>query len=252
MRTELRQLPLFPSTDSPGNEPDLSIRVSNRARRLSIKVFPRGQVEVVVPRRTRATAVRAFVAEHREWINEARASFAEQHPPEPFSLPARVELPAIGRSFRVVYARPEKQARSVRFRASDNSVTLSGQTGDDGLCVSALKRWLAGVAREEFEPRLRVLSARTGDGFSRMHVRGQRTCWGSHSTRGTISINYCLLFLEPPLVRYLMIHELCHARHMNHSRRFWSRVGQFEPDYKDLDRRLTEGWKQVPVWLGFC
>jgi predicted metal-dependent hydrolase len=71
-------------------------------------------------------------------------------------------------------------------------------------------------------------------------VRGQKTCWGSHSSTGTISINYCLLFLEPALVRYLMVHELCHARHMNHSRRFWRAVGLHEPDYERLDRVVED------------
>ena len=116
-------------------------------------------------------------------------------------------------------------------------------------CVAALKRWLTGLAREELEPWLRSLSALTGDAFRRMQVRGQKTCWGSHSSTGTISINYCLLFLEPALVRYLMIHELCHARHMNHSRRFWRAVARHEPDYKQLDRELGEAWSRVPGWL---
>ena len=48
----------------------------------------------------------------------------------------------------------------------------------------------------------------------------------------------------------LMIHELCHARHMNHSRRFWRRVGRFEPDYRRLDKSLGESWKVMPNWLG--
>ena len=51
------------------------------------------------------------------------------------------------------------------------------------------------------------------------------------------------------LVRYLMIHELCHARHMNHSRRFWRAVARHEPDYKQLDRELGESWSRVPGWL---
>jgi predicted metal-dependent hydrolase len=59
-----------------------------------------------------------------------------------------------------------------------------------------------------------------------------------------------LLFLAPELVRYLMIHELCHARHMNHSRRFWQRVGRFEPDYRHLDKALGESWISIPAWLG--
>lgn len=245
-----KQLVLFPDAEEPGNTPGFSVRVSGRARRLSIKVFPRGRVEVVVPRRTRAGAVQAFVAEHRDWIDNSLAAFAKLHPPEPFVLPDIVDLPSIEQRFRVRYERPTP-GKTVRYRCQGNVVVLSGATVDEALCVRALKRWLAALAKVEMAPKLQALSVATGNPYQRMHVRGQRTCWGSHSCSGTISINYCLLFLEPELVRYLMIHELCHARHMNHSRRFWKLVGKFEPRYRSLDKGLTESWKRIPVWLGF-
>ena len=243
-----RQLKLFTDTERPGDSPGFSVRESGRAKRLSIKVYPRGRVEVVVPRRTRARDVQSFVDEHRDWIEQTRASFAAKHAPEPFALPDRVNLAAIGRSYRVAY-RPRKDAGTVRFRRHGDLLALTGGTSDEANCIAALKRWLAVVAKEELEPWLRALSARTGDSFKRMQVRGQKTCWGSHSSTGTISINYCLLFLEPALVRYLMIHELCHARHMNHSRRFWRAVGLHEPDYQRLDRELGESWSKIPTWL---
>ena len=249
MQSAARQLRLFADSEEPGDTPGFSVRESKRARRLSIKVFPRGRVEVVVPKRTSARAVREFVEANQEWIDRSRAAFAAELPPEPFVLPNLVNLPAIGRQFRVRYVR-RKDATSVRYRTSADLVTLSGCTGDDKLCVAALRRWLASVARAEFLPRLEALSQLTDNPFKRMHVRGQRTCWGSHSSTGTISINYCLLFLEPDLLRYLMVHELCHARHMNHSRRFWRRVGRFEPDYKRLDKALGHSWKVIPTWLG--
>ncbi|MGI9200292.1 MAG: M48 family metallopeptidase, partial [Woeseiaceae bacterium] len=222
MTETAQQLALF-ANEEPDITSGFSVRQSHRARRLSIKVFPRGRVEVVVPPRTRPEVIQAFVQENTEWINSARASFAEMHPPEPFMLPNVIDLPAIGRRYRVRYER-QATAKTVRYRSASNSVVLSGRTGDDKLCVAALKRWLASIAKTEFAPRLEQLSRETGDSFKKMHVRGQKTCWGSHSSSGTISINYCLLFLEPSVVRYLMIHELCHARHMNHSARFWRRV----------------------------
>ncbi len=249
MDDSARQLALFSDSEEPGNSSGFSVRQNKRARRLSIKVFPRGRVEVVVPPRTRPEVVQAFVSEHTDWINNARASFAEIHPPEPFLLPAIVELAAIEQTFRVRYERQSK-AKTVRYRSSGNTVVLSGRTGDDKLCVAALKRWLAAVAKLEFAPKLRSLSSVTDNPFKKMHVRGQKTCWGSHSSSGTISINYCLLFLDPDSLRYLMIHELCHSRHMNHSARFWKRVGKFEPDYKRLDKALTDSWNRVPVWVG--
>ena len=249
MQDAARQLALFSDSEEPGNSSGFSVRENSRARRLSIKVFPRGRVEVVVPPRTKPAVIQAFVREHHDWINDARASFAKLHPPEPFLLPDVVELPAIDQCFRIRYE-PQKQAKTVRYRRHKNEVILSGRTGDDKLCVAALKRWLASIARTEFAIRLNALSAVTGNPYKTMHIRGQRTCWGSHSSSGTISINYCLLFLEPDAVRYLMIHELCHARHMNHSRRYWLFVSKFEPDYRRLDRALTDSWNQVPVWLG--
>lgn len=225
------------------------MRESSRAKRLSIKVYPRGRVEVVVPRRTRASTVQAFVEKHREWIRRTKAAFAEKHAPEPFRLPTDIDLASIGRNYAVHY-RAASTAEGVRFRQSESMVILSGATNDAAQCVAALKRWLAGLAKSHFEPELQALSKETGLPYSRIRVAGQKTRWGSHSSSGTISLNYCLLFVDPGLVRYLMIHELCHARHMNHSRQFWALVGRFEPGYRKLDRQLSEAWLRIPTWLG--
>jgi predicted metal-dependent hydrolase len=244
-----RQLALFSDDDEPDFMSGFSVRESGRARRLSIKVFPRGRVEVVVPKRTKSADVREFVESHRDWINKAREQFAEDHPPEPFALPQMIRLDGINQQFDVRYE-PKDGAKSVKYRTKGRALILAGKTHDEKLCVAALKRWLTGLARTEYRPRLSSLSALTGNSFLKMHVRGQRTCWGSHSSTGTISLNYCLMFLDPAHLRYVMIHELCHARHMNHSKRFWRFVSEFEPDYKRLDKDLNSSWKKIPTWVG--
>lgn len=227
----------------------LAVRESGRARRLSIKVYPRGRVEVVVPKRTSATDVEAFVREHREWIDRTRQDFLEQHEPEPFRLPEQIVLPGVGRQFDVRYRR-KRGTDGVRYRQLGSTVVLTGNVENETACVKALRRWLATVAKEEFGQRVLALSSLTGLPYSRIQVRAQKTCWGSHSSTGTISLNYCLMFLEPELVRYLLLHELCHARHMNHSRRFWRLVERFDPTYREHDKRLSTAWQQIPVWVG--
>jgi predicted metal-dependent hydrolase len=244
------QLTLFPpDSDKPGQVPGFSVRESGRAKRLSIKVYPRGRVEVVVPRRTKPREVQDFVSENQEWIDRARAAFALDHPPETFELPNLIHLPAIDSVVRVRYVK-RASAKSVRYSYSRGVLVLSGYTGNDERCVAAIRRWLSTTARREFEPRLKALSALTESSYTRMHIRAQKSCWGSRSSSGTVSLNLCLLFLRPELLRYLMIHELCHGRHMNHSKRFWKRVGRFESDYRRLDRALGESWREVPGWLG--
>jgi predicted metal-dependent hydrolase len=251
VQSAAKQLPLFPdaNSDEPGSMSGFSVRESGRAKRLSIKVFPRGRVEVVVPRRTRSKEVREFVEAHSDWTRKARQQFAAEHTPEPFALPRTIHLEGIEKQFDVVYE-PQAKAKTVRYRCSGHTIVLFGKTANEKLCVTALKRWLTSTARKEYFPQLRTLSALTNNSFKKMHVRGQRTCWGSHSSTGTISLNYCLMFLDPAHLRYVMIHELCHAKHMNHSRRYWRYVGQFEPNYKQLDKDLNSSWKKIPTWVG--
>lgn len=249
VRNAVDQLSLFSDVDEPDPVSGFAVRESGRAKRLSIKVFPRGRVEVVVPRRTRSAEVREFVEAHRDWIDKAREQFADEHTPEPFELPTTVKLDGVERSYAVDYLHQDG-AKSVKYRTKSDRVVLSGCTDNDQLCVAALKRWLTSVAKIEYASRLRSLSALTGNSYKKMHVRGQRSCWGSHSSNGTISLNYCLMFLNPEHLRYVMIHELCHARHMNHSKRFWGLVGRFEPDYRQLDKDLNSCWKNIPTWVG--
>ncbi|HET9679673.1 MAG TPA: M48 family metallopeptidase, partial [Gammaproteobacteria bacterium] len=112
-----------------------------------------------------------------------------------------------------------------------------------------LRHWLAHRARRVLKPWLAQVANECGLDYQKMQVRGQRTRWGSCSAQGSISLNYKLLFCDPPVVRYLLVHELCHTRHLNHGKRFWNLVARFEPDWRALDKQLGASWKRVPAWV---
>ena len=202
----------------------------------------------MVPRRATRRDVEIFLEENRDWIVRARRHFAAEFPQESGALPDRVHLQATGESF-VVRWRRHVDGEPVRVRQTGNTLVISGATRDSALARNALKRWLSRTAKAHFATQLGELSTLTGLGYKRLQVRSQKTCWGSHSSSGTISLNVSALFLPPELVRYLLLHELCHGRHMNHSRRFWALLEKFAPGCKTLDRRLGESWRDVPVWL---
>jgi predicted metal-dependent hydrolase len=69
------------------------------------------------------------------------------------------------------------------------------------------------------------------------------------AVRGNLALNTKLLFLPPELLRYVLVHELCHTVHMNHSKDFWRLVECHEPRYRVLDQQLRAAWKPVPRWL---
>jgi predicted metal-dependent hydrolase len=97
--------------------------------------------------------------------------------------------------------------------------------------------------------RLREKALKTGFHYRSLQLRRQRTRWGSCSSRGVISLNVCAVFQPPEVLDYLLVHELVHTRHMNHSAAYWKTVGEHCSGWKRLDRALSEGWKRVPAWV---
>ena len=72
----------------------------------------------------------------------------------------------------------------------------------------------------------------------RVSVRNQKSRWGSCSKSGTLSFHYRLMFLPEQVRDYVLVHELCHVKEMNHSQRFWQLVARTMPDYKQLRKSL--------------
>ena len=236
------QLPLWSEQDA-----GWSVRESQRARRMVVRVFHTGRVEVVVPARTPPRAIESFLARHRPWIERKREEARLKAVPAAPFPPQGIELTACGELWRV--RRAGGRGRLSVAPAGQGLLVLLGDAGERRAVREALRLWLMDRARQVLSPWLAECAGELGFEYSRVVIRRQRTRWGSCSTRGTISLNCCLLFQPAPVVRYLMIHELAHTRYMNHSRRFWQCVELNCPQYRRLDHQLLEGWRAVPPWV---
>ena len=223
-----------------------NVRISRRARRMSMRVFPGGRIEVVVPPGAGVPAIERFVARHREWAERRSQERLRLAPKAADRQPCTIELGLLDRTLSVEYV----AGRRVRAEEMDEQhLRVHAPSLTDRHASQALVPWLMRTAARELSARLAPLAAEIDIDYARMSVRRQRTRWGSCSTRGTISLNVCLMFQRPEVVRYLMVHELCHRRHMNHSRRFWALVASHQPDWKPLDVELLQGWRHVPAWV---
>ncbi|HTU65594.1 MAG TPA: SprT family zinc-dependent metalloprotease [Steroidobacteraceae bacterium] len=236
-------------TTSNGDGDSPHFRISNKAKRISIRVYPDARVEVVVPPRARPRDIEHFVAAQREWIDSKRAQALRNKPaPQPFP-PEVIEFLATGERWR------PHLAGGGRMRVVEKGdvgggrlLEIHGAAAGKPLRL-ALRNWLKRAAAERLEPRVRALAAATDVRYARVAIRRQRSRWGSCSVRGTISLNLCLLFQRPEVVDYLIIHELMHVNHMNHSPRFWAAVETHCADWRVLDRELLRGWRTVPRWV---
>ena len=92
---------------------------------------------------------------------------------------------------------------------------------------------LADKAIQYLPDRVAMFAERIGVEYGRITVRNQKTRWGSCSGKGNLNFN-CLLMLTPPkVIDYVIVHELCHLKEMNHSKHFWAEVEAVIPDYKE-------------------
>ena len=242
----IRQTITGPQTAVLPEEFQWELRVSKRVRHARLQIKPFGGLEVVIPPRFPRHQVPGLVAKHADWV---RQQLARQHQlRQSTQLPDSIDLAFDNTSTPVIYTTDPR---------SENAVAFAHQAAEQ-LVVNAegsnerrhqLRRWVRQRALQSFPSMLEKVSAQTGLNFSKLSIRSQKTRWGSCSIRGNISLNDQLLFMPTDTVEYLMIHELCHTRHLNHSSAFWSLVQQHCPNYRDHERHLSRPGEHVPDWF---
>lgn len=94
--------------------------------------------------------------------------------------------------------------------------------------------------RRHFMERLKFYAPQMGVTYGSITIRNQKGRWGSCSSKGNLNFNYRLHYLPQELMDYVVVHELAHRVHMNHSREFWTLVGQYHKEYKESKSRLRE------------
>ncbi len=110
---------------------------------------------------------------------------------------------------------------------------------------AALERRYIDAAKEYFPKRAAYYQQYTGGTYHRISIRDQKTRWGSCSAKGTLSFNWRLMLAPPAVLDYVVVHELCHLTHMNHSKAFWALVESVCPDYRTHRRWLKEHGQEL-------
>lgn len=124
----------------------------------------------------------------------------------------------------------------LRMRKEEESI-FSGVTETE---LQALKK----QAADRFAERTTFFAKIIGVSYGKITVRDQKTRWGSCSRIGNLNYNFRLILAPAEVLDYVVVHELCHRKQMNHSALFWKEVEKVLPDYQERRRWLkTEGWR---------
>lgn len=238
----MTQKPLISEQAAPW-PPPFSVRVSPKAKYARLRILPGKGLEVVLPRGADPATAPRIVENHKQWICRALKRVCGTEPPaaEPL-LPEEMLLQGGQVRLPIVYG-------AAPTCGMEGVVRLRAERDNKARAARELQGWVRKHAFRMLGGELASLAEKHGMTYASCRFRRQKSRWGSCSSRGTLSLNSCLIFLPPELGRHILLHELAHTRHMNHGPGFWKTLFAMEPDALALDRQLRSAWRHVPAWM---
>lgn len=206
-----------------------TIRRSHRAKHLRITISAHDGVVLTYPTRLRRYInPDEFIREKQEWVLKHLERIGHDGTSEQLTDGTMLAWRGAQYELRIRYGERDEP----EVRVGNGTITLALPEGFDGSLRTTLRSWYRTQAAAAIEREARLQSERIGVRYNRITVRDQKTKWGSCSRKGNLSFNWRLVLFPPHVLRYIVIHELCHLRHFDHSPAFWNLVARHVPDYE--------------------
>lgn len=206
------------------------IRFSKKAKYLQVRINHTNHLELIIPRRYSLKDGENFLNDKIEWIKKYSGKLIQKDEKRFFFGKEII----IRQNYDLFVKRPH-----IKFENKVLSIkTPSGSNYElNELYFAFLKR----QAKKYLIERTNYLAYKYNFQVSKIGIRGQKTRWGSCSGNGNLSFNFKLMQFKKETIDYVIIHELCHLKVMNHSKKFWGMVEKYCPEYKSLRKELKDG-----------
>ncbi len=223
----------------------VAVERSRRMRRMTLRALPGGRAVVVVPEAMRGNVeekARRFAEENALWLKRALAKIARRDVPAPTTpaqfLRERPRLSAGGKDYALELGTASIEPFFVFRESSPVAVFCLRAESEDADAETLLRKFALRV----LPPRALELARRCGVSTGTVSVRAQRSRWGSCSSGGALSLNWRLVLLPAELQDHVILHELAHRVHMDHSGEFWDLLNAWDPETGRHDRELSRRW----------
>nr|VFK14185.1 MAG: hypothetical protein BECKLPF1236A_GA0070988_1010112 [Candidatus Kentron sp. LPFa]VFK29899.1 MAG: hypothetical protein BECKLPF1236C_GA0070990_1009712 [Candidatus Kentron sp. LPFa] len=205
-----------------------------RRKRVHLIISDDDHLQVRAPRGFTPSEAEKALHARSAWVLDTlrriRTSRAKRQP-----LRSGTRLSLLDEGLRLMVIRENKRFSVIR---EQDILRVYGETEQD--IRTSLERWYRNEARNYLPTRLAALADHVGVRPTKVSIRSQKTRWGSCSGKGHISLNWRLMLLPTRLTDYVLIHELCHLRQLNHSPKFWALVKRTIPDYEERRTLLAK------------
>ena len=204
--------------------------IHSRRKTISIIVDEKGRVKVRAPLRASKKQIAAFVEKNREWIIShvsKRQAIALRHPDikgEDGEL-----IPYLGEYVRL-------KITSAKKTSFDGKTLFISSEADP---IEQITKWYKKQAKTILADITAKVAEKCGFEYSCVKISSSQKRYGSCSGKNNINYSFRLVMFPPDCITYVVIHELCHTVHKNHSADFWALVKQLCPEYKELQKKMS-------------
>lgn len=216
--------------------------IKSSRKSISIIVHPDGKVVVRAPKRATDSQIREVLGNRIDWINKHINKFEEQrllNPKKEFVSGERHLF--LGEEYTLRVNNCSENSGIVN-RVSKNGEFIDIWCGDDSMAERMMQQWYLSMAKEEFPkivtPIIKDFSSVYNVSPKKITVKQMKSRWGSCSSKGSVSLNSKLIQTPVRCIEYVMVHELCHLIHFNHSKNFYSLLSEVIPDWKERKKEL--------------
>ena len=226
----------MPSIKLNGEPIAYSVRTSKRAKRISVRYSLQKGLEVVYPPGLQQPTPEKLLLERSDWILAAIEKFGDAQAKHPLREYREGEVFfSRGAVYNLLLVRSASHSK-ICVRLTDDSIAVSlpdpPLSAERGAIRNAIEHYYRQQAHCYLPKRLRELAETHGFEYERVRIKNQKTRWGSCSTKRNINLNLRLMMAPDEAIDYVIIHELCHLRELNHTPAFWALVEAYCPDYR--------------------
>lgn len=215
--------------------------IRTRRKTIALIVKPDGSLLVRAPLRASNRSIQEFVAKNTQWIEKTRARIKADAPPPPRQYVPGDEFEYLGKSCPLEIV-PD-QGESLLLADGRFKLAASAQ----GEAAVVFEHWYKEQARQIINERVEFHARQNGFYYSRIGITSARTRWGSCSATGTLNFSWRLIQAPMEVVDYVVVHELVHTMIHNHSRKFWTKLEQTMPDYREHRKWLKSNGHRLLV-----
>jgi hypothetical protein len=213
---------------------DIVYRVIRSKRRsISLEIDKYGKLTVRMPLRLPEKVGLEFIKEKSLWIKKKMATVASR-PSFPKKFTVGEEFLFLGDKYPLSFVTEKKPALVFRDGVFQMSKNLEGKA------VTIFREFYKNAARDFTDKMVKEYSRKFNLHCKGIKITSAKTRWGSCSNKGNISFSWRLIMSPPDIIKYVVVHEMAHLKHGNHSRQFWSEVRKMLPDYKARKKWLKE------------